>query len=114
MGQRTSPLLNFVIDQELLERLDDFRFEQRFQSRAQAIRWLLEWALDNGATPEEKDCPSFCLCFRGMQGGEGPLPKGSVGGSQRTLEPCRGRRQKANRRKGPADFKEHTSCTGKR
>jgi hypothetical protein len=55
MGQRTSPLLTFVIDQELLERLDDFRFEQRFQSRAQAIRWLLEWALDNGATPEEKD-----------------------------------------------------------
>ena len=25
-----------------------------------------------------------------MQGGEGPLPKGSVGDSQRTLEPCRG------------------------
>jgi len=36
-----------------------------------------------------------------MQGGEGPLPKGSVGGSQRTLEPCRGKRQKANHRKGP-------------
>ena len=35
--------------------LDDFRFEHRFQSRAEAIRWLLEWALDNGATPEEKD-----------------------------------------------------------
>ena len=35
--------------------LDDFRFEHRFQSRAEAIRWLLDWALDNGATPEEKD-----------------------------------------------------------
>ena len=55
MGQRTSPLLTFVIDQELLERLDDFRFEHRFQSRAQAIRRLLEWALDNGATLEETD-----------------------------------------------------------
>jgi hypothetical protein len=49
-----------------------------------------------------------------MQGGEGPLPKGSVGGSQRTLEPCRGKRQKANHRKGPADFKEHTSCAAKK
>jgi hypothetical protein len=30
-----------------------------------------------------------------MQGGEGPLPKGSVGASQRTLEPCRGKRRKS-------------------
>ena len=49
-----------------------------------------------------------------MQGGEGPLPKGSVGGSQRTLEPCRGKRQKANHRKGPADSREHTGCAVKK
>jgi hypothetical protein len=36
-------------------RYDGFRFEHRFKSRAQAIRRLLEWALDNGATLEEKD-----------------------------------------------------------
>ena len=98
MGQLTSPLLTFVVDKELLDKLDHFRSEHRFRSRAEAIRWLLEWVLDNGATPEEKDCPPFCLCFRGMQGGEGPLPKGSVGGSQRTLEPCRGKDEKQARR----------------
>jgi hypothetical protein len=40
------PLLNFVIDPELLKRLDDFRFKNRFESRAAAIKWLLDWALN--------------------------------------------------------------------
>lgn len=44
------PFLNFVIDPELLERIDAFRFENRFASRAAAIKWLLQWALDH--------CPS--------------------------------------------------------
>ena len=44
-----------------------------------------------------------------MQGGEGPLPKGSVGGSQRTLEPCRGKQRKANHGKRSVDYREHTS-----
>lgn len=52
MGQRTSPLLTLVVDRELLERLDNFRFENRFRSRAEAIRWLLEWALSSGGAPE--------------------------------------------------------------
>jgi hypothetical protein len=39
------PLLNFVVDPEFLKRLDDFRFKNRFASRAAAIKWLLEWAL---------------------------------------------------------------------
>jgi len=63
---------------------------------------------------KRKTDPPFRLCFWGMQGGEGPLPKGSVGGSQRTLEPCRGKRQKANHRKGPADSREHTGCAVKK
>jgi hypothetical protein len=29
-----------------MKRLDDFRFAQRFENRAAAIRWLLQWALD--------------------------------------------------------------------
>lgn len=40
------PFLNFVIEPELLKMIDDFRFENRFQSRAAAIKWLLEWALN--------------------------------------------------------------------
>jgi hypothetical protein len=40
------PLLNFVIDPDLLKRLDSFRFKNRFATRAAAIKWLLAWALD--------------------------------------------------------------------
>jgi hypothetical protein len=40
------PLLNFVIDPGFLKRIDDFRFRNRFESRAAAIKWLLAWALD--------------------------------------------------------------------
>ena len=39
------PVMNFVIDPDLLARVDDFRFKNRFSSRAAAIKWLLEWAL---------------------------------------------------------------------
>jgi hypothetical protein len=37
--------LSFIVDSELLRRIDDFRFRWRFGSRADAIRWLLSWAL---------------------------------------------------------------------
>jgi len=40
------PFLSFVIDDAQLKRLDDFRFKHRFASRAAAIKWLLDWALD--------------------------------------------------------------------
>lgn len=40
------PFLSFVIDPEFLKRLDDFRFKHRFESRAAAIKWLLDWALN--------------------------------------------------------------------
>lgn len=39
------PVLNFVIDEELLKRIDDFRFKNRFESRAAAVKHLLEVAL---------------------------------------------------------------------
>jgi hypothetical protein len=38
-------LLNFIVDDRLLERIEDFRFKNRFATRAAAIRWLLDWAL---------------------------------------------------------------------
>jgi len=46
-------MLTFVIDIDLLNRVDDFRYENRFPTRAGAIRWLLEWALKQ-TPPAEK------------------------------------------------------------
>ncbi len=39
------PKIIFVADQELLDRVDDFRFENRINTRSEAIRRLLEEAL---------------------------------------------------------------------
>jgi hypothetical protein len=38
-------LLNFLVGTDLLKRIDDFRFKNRFENRAAAIKWLLDWAL---------------------------------------------------------------------
>ena len=38
-------MLTFLIEMELLHRIDDFRYDNRFPTRAGAIRWLLAWAL---------------------------------------------------------------------
>ncbi len=39
------PKILFVADNRLLERLDDYRYENRIPSRSEAIRQLLEEAL---------------------------------------------------------------------
>ena len=39
------PKIIFVADNELIERLDDFRFENRINSRSEAIRRLIDEAL---------------------------------------------------------------------
>ncbi len=44
-------MVHLLIDQPLLKRLDDFRFGYRFESRAAAARWLMEWALNKKAKP---------------------------------------------------------------
>lgn len=46
-------MLTFVIEPELLAALDDFRFSERFPSRAAAIKWLLRWALEQQPKPKE-------------------------------------------------------------
>lgn len=45
------PFLSFVVDENLLRALDDYRFERRFASRSAAIRSLLEWALEQDPDP---------------------------------------------------------------
>jgi hypothetical protein len=47
------PLLNFVIEPDLLKRVDDFRYKNRFPTRAAAIKWLLGWALDQKPKVEQ-------------------------------------------------------------
>lgn len=52
MPSSDKPYLNFVIEPELLKRVDDFRYKHRFPTRAAAIKWLLEAALKAKLAPE--------------------------------------------------------------
>jgi hypothetical protein len=36
----------------VLKKLDDFRFKHRFESRTDAIKWLLDWALNQKPVPK--------------------------------------------------------------
>jgi hypothetical protein len=51
---KESRLIHMLMDQPLLKRLDDFRFKHRFESRSEAARWLINWALDQKPKPEQK------------------------------------------------------------
>ncbi len=53
MAQSKKPYLTLVIEEELLKRIEDFRFKNRFQSRAAAMKWLMTWALDQKPKPHE-------------------------------------------------------------
>jgi metal-responsive CopG/Arc/MetJ family transcriptional regulator len=47
-------MIHMRFDQPLLERLDDFRFKHRFESRSEAARWLINAALKAKFAPEDK------------------------------------------------------------
>jgi hypothetical protein len=49
------PFLHFNVGAELLKKLDDFRFKHRFDSRAAAIKWLLDAALKAKLAPKETE-----------------------------------------------------------
>jgi metal-responsive CopG/Arc/MetJ family transcriptional regulator len=51
--RKETQLVHMKIDLNLLKRLDDFRFKHRFESRSEAARWLLIWALDQKPRPED-------------------------------------------------------------
>ena len=40
------PILTFAADKELLERINDFRFENRIETKSEAIRMLVEKGLE--------------------------------------------------------------------
>lgn len=44
--------VNVLFDGKTLTRIDDFRFKNRFQSRTEAIRWLIKAALDAKLAPK--------------------------------------------------------------
>jgi metal-responsive CopG/Arc/MetJ family transcriptional regulator len=41
------PQILFVMEKELLKRIDDFRFENRINSRSAAVRQLIEAGLES-------------------------------------------------------------------
>ena len=47
-------ILNFVIGSEEIARIDDFRFRNRFPTRAAAVKWLLKWALNENPQVAEE------------------------------------------------------------
>lgn len=49
------PLTALVIEPELIKEIDDFRFANRFESRAAAMKWLMQAALKAGLIPGPDD-----------------------------------------------------------
>jgi len=47
-------LTHLLLEHVLLEKIDDFRFKNRFESRTAAIRWLLDWAVSQKPKVVEK------------------------------------------------------------
>ena len=66
-------LLNFIVEKDLLDRVDDFRFLNRFPTRAGAIKWLLNWALEQGANPALALSQAFTTRKRTPRPGRGRI-----------------------------------------
>ncbi|WP_139198478.1 ribbon-helix-helix protein, CopG family [Syntrophus gentianae] len=49
------PKIIFVIEEDLLKRVDDYRFENRINSRSEAIRRLIEEGLKTDKTERKKE-----------------------------------------------------------
>lgn len=47
------PILTFAVEPELLERINDFRFENRIETKSEAIRILIERGLEEGDKKRE-------------------------------------------------------------
>jgi hypothetical protein len=48
-----SALVHLRLKKELRERIDEFRWEYRFEDRTKAINWLLEFALSQNPKPKK-------------------------------------------------------------
>ena len=45
MANTDKRYVNILFDDDTLRAIDDFRFKNRFESRTEAIRWLIAFAL---------------------------------------------------------------------
>jgi hypothetical protein len=54
VDEKQQKYVNVLFPTAQLKKIDDFRFKQRFQSRTEAIRWLLEWALKQNPKVERE------------------------------------------------------------
>jgi metal-responsive CopG/Arc/MetJ family transcriptional regulator len=41
------PILTFAVEEDLMERINDFRFDNRIETRSEAIRMLVEKGLED-------------------------------------------------------------------
>jgi hypothetical protein len=48
-----SKLVHLRLRKELWDKVDNFRFDHRFENRTQAIHWLLEFALNQNPKPKK-------------------------------------------------------------
>jgi metal-responsive CopG/Arc/MetJ family transcriptional regulator len=53
MADTDTKMVNIGFSAELLERVDSFRFDNRFPTRVEAIRWLIQAALDKKLKPSK-------------------------------------------------------------
>lgn len=53
--QRKTPssVFHLRLKKELREKIDEFRFTHRFETRTEAIHWLLEFALSQNPKPKK-------------------------------------------------------------
>lgn len=52
-GVEDTIIFNLSIPGKLLERIDDYKFEQRLDTRADAMRYLMVWALNRLHKPND-------------------------------------------------------------
>lgn len=48
-------MVTTLMERDLLERIDDFRFGKRFKSRAATMKYLMDWALARNPEPTPAD-----------------------------------------------------------
>jgi hypothetical protein len=47
MPRSLKPMITFVMEEDLLQRVEDFRYQHRYPSRAAAMKALMNWALEH-------------------------------------------------------------------
>ena len=48
-------MVTTLMERDLLARVDDFRYAERFRSRAAAMKFLMDWALERKPEPTRAD-----------------------------------------------------------